>query len=136
MALPRPPSYGTNVPTSTSGDPVPQEENTPVPQYFPSPISFPPSNQAERNQNTSVPLTALSINNMDTSHHQILYAQGLEIRKKVVGEDYVANALEKGGSDFLRPLQQFATVCSLFNIYISSVLPAFFSHLENLVLTR
>ena len=55
---------------------------------------------------------------MDTSHHQILYAQGLEIRKKVVGEDYVANALEKGGSDFLRPLQQFATVC-LF-LFLSS----------------
>lgn len=47
---------------------------------------------------------------MDTSVHQTLYAQGLEMRKKVVGEDYVANALEKGGSDFMRPLQQFATV--------------------------
>jgi len=47
---------------------------------------------------------------MDTSVHQTLYEQGLEIRKKVVGEDYVENALEKGKSDFLRPLQQFATV--------------------------
>lgn len=47
---------------------------------------------------------------MDTSVHQTLYAQGLEMRKKVVGEDYVANALEKGGSDFMKPLQQFATV--------------------------
>jgi hypothetical protein len=115
MALPRPPSYGTNVPTSAPGNPVSQEESKPVPQCFPSPISFPPSNQAERNENTTVPL---SINNMDTSHHQILYAQGLEIRKKVVGEDYVANALEKGGSDFLRPLQQFATVC--FYSYLPS----------------
>ena len=35
------------------------------------------------------------------------------MRKKVVGEDYVANALEKGKSDFMRPLQQFATVCVL-----------------------
>jgi len=46
---------------------------------------------------------------MDTPEHQALYEQGLEIRKKVVGEDYVANALEKGKSDFLRPLQQYAT---------------------------
>jgi len=52
----------------------------------------------------------LSQNNMDTPEHQELYAKGLEMRKKVVGEDYVAGALEKGKSDFLRPLQQFATV--------------------------
>lgn len=32
------------------------------------------------------------------------------MRKKVVGEEYVAGALEKGSSDFMRPLQQFATV--------------------------
>jgi hypothetical protein len=48
---------------------------------------------------------------MDTPLHQSLYAQGYEMRKKVVGEDYVAKALEKGSSDFMRPLQQFATVC-------------------------
>jgi 4-carboxymuconolactone decarboxylase len=54
-------------------------------------------------------------NNMDMPEHQTLYAQGLEIRKKVVGEDYVENALEKGKSDFMRPLQQFATVCALPN---------------------
>ena len=50
---------------------------------------------------------------MDTSVHQTLYAQGYEMRKKVVGEDYVANALEKGSGAFMRPLQQFATVCLL-----------------------
>jgi hypothetical protein len=50
---------------------------------------------------------------MDTPIHQSLYAQGYEMRKKVVGEDYVASALEKGSSDFMRPLQQFATVCTL-----------------------
>ncbi len=49
---------------------------------------------------------------MDTSIHQTLYEEGLKIRRQVVGEDYVENALEKGKSDFLRPLQQFATVCS------------------------
>lgn len=47
---------------------------------------------------------------MDTPEYQVLYERGLEIRKQVVGEDYVANALEKGSSDFLRPLQQLATV--------------------------
>jgi 4-carboxymuconolactone decarboxylase len=47
---------------------------------------------------------------MDTPEHVSLYIQGLEMRRKVVGEDYVENALEKGKSDFLRPLQQFATV--------------------------
>lgn len=48
---------------------------------------------------------------MDTPEHVSLYIQGLEMRRKVVGEDYVENALQKGKSDFLRPLQQFATVC-------------------------
>ncbi|KAE9381506.1 putative 4-carboxymuconolactone decarboxylase [Stipitochalara longipes BDJ] len=63
------------------------------------------SHQTNASQ-TSVPL---SQNNMDTPLHQSLYAQGYEMRKKVVGEDYVAKALEKGSSDFMRPLQQFAT---------------------------
>jgi 4-carboxymuconolactone decarboxylase len=51
---------------------------------------------------------------MDTPLHQSLYAQGFEMRKKVVGEDYVAAALEKGSSDFMRPLQQFATVIAFY----------------------
>ena len=63
---------------------------------------------------------SLSENSMDTPEHEALYAQGLEVRKKVVGEDYVQNALEKGKSDFLRPLQQYATVCPS---------PPFHSHL-------
>jgi 4-carboxymuconolactone decarboxylase len=54
----------------------------------------------------------LKENNMDTPEHVSLYIQGLEMRRKVVGGDYVENALEKGKSDFLRPLQQFATVRS------------------------
>ncbi len=49
---------------------------------------------------------------MDARAHVSIYEQGLEMRRKVVGEDYVESALEKGKSDFLRPLQQFATVCS------------------------
>lgn len=52
---------------------------------------------------------SLAENNMDTSTHQSLYAQGLQIRRQVVGDAYVDTALEKGKSDFLRPLQQFAT---------------------------
>jgi len=46
---------------------------------------------------------------MDTPAHKELYQQGYEMRKKVVGEEYVAASLEKGSSDFLRPLQQYAT---------------------------
>ncbi|KAF4637131.1 hypothetical protein G7Y89_g946 [Cudoniella acicularis] len=57
-------------------------------------------------QQASVPLNQ---NNMDTPEHQSLYAQGYEMRKKVVGEEYVSAALGKGSTDFLRPLQQFAT---------------------------
>jgi len=51
----------------------------------------------------------LKENNMDTPEHVSLYMDGLKMRRQVVGEDYVENALEKGKSDFLRPLQQFAT---------------------------
>jgi 4-carboxymuconolactone decarboxylase len=56
----------------------------------------------------------LSLNNMDDPAHETLYATGLAMRKRVVGEDYVAAALEKGSSDFLRPWQQLATVYSPF----------------------
>lgn len=69
-------------------------------------MSHPTSNDPTPGS-SSVPL---SQNNMDTPEYQVLYERGLEIRKQVVGEDYVANALEKGSSDFLRPLQQLATV--------------------------
>ena len=58
---------------------------------------------------TQKPVT-LKENNMDTPEHVSLYMEGLKMRRKVVGEDYVETALEKGKSDFLRPLQQFATV--------------------------
>lgn len=49
-------------------------------------------------------------NNMDDPAHQTIYGRGYEMRKKVVGEEYVAKALEGAESDFLRPLQQYATV--------------------------
>jgi hypothetical protein len=55
--------------------------------------------------------TPLKENNMDSPAHKELYDKGYEMRKKVVGEEYVAAALEKGSGDFMRPLQQFATVC-------------------------
>lgn len=56
----------------------------------------------------------LKENNMDAPEHVSLYIQGLQMRRKVVGEEYVENALEKGKSDFLRPLQQYATVSLCF----------------------
>jgi hypothetical protein len=57
-------------------------------------------------------------NNMDDKAHQTIYGRGYDMRKKVVGEDYVAKALDAGSSDFLRPLQQFATVCSHSSFFI------------------
>ncbi len=48
---------------------------------------------------------------MDTPVHRALYEEGYEMRKRVVGEEYVERSLKAGSSDFLRPLQQFATVC-------------------------
>jgi hypothetical protein len=60
---------------------------------------------------------------MDTPIHQALYAQGYEMRKKVVGEDYVEKALEKGSNDFMRPLQQFATVFSSFDYLLHPLRP-------------
>ncbi|TVY28059.1 4-carboxymuconolactone decarboxylase [Lachnellula hyalina] len=63
---------------------------------------FRPTNKADFS-------TPLKENNMDTPAHKELYDQGYEMRKKVVGEEYVAASLEKASSDFLRPLQQYAT---------------------------
>lgn len=65
------------------------------------------NNEVKASPGNPVPL---SQNNMDTPEHKALYEAGLALRKQVVGEDYVANTLEKGSSDFLRPLQQLATV--------------------------
>lgn len=79
----------------------------------------------------------LKENNMDTPEHVSLYMEGLKMRRKVVGEDYVENALEKGKSDFLRPLQQFATVCSLcFDSRFQSQILLFLSRSFNLNFTR
>ncbi|CAG8975640.1 hypothetical protein HYALB_00008399 [Hymenoscyphus albidus] len=51
----------------------------------------------------------ISQNNMDSPEHQTLYERGIEMRRKVVGEDYVAASLETNSGDFTRPLVQFAT---------------------------
>jgi 4-carboxymuconolactone decarboxylase len=59
---------------------------------------------------------------MDSPAHKELYDKGYEMRKKVVGEEYVAAALQKGSGDFMRPLQQFATVCCPFSIYSLTLL--------------
>jgi hypothetical protein len=117
MALPRNPAGGSYGPTT--GNPVlypPGTEQsrptvrslTPFDPFFNLP--FYQKREDLPIQNTNDASVPLAKNNMDTSVHQTLYAQGLEMRKKVVGEDYVANALEKGSGDFTRPLQQFATV--------------------------
>merc|ERR1711939_746830 len=74
-----------------------------------APQLYPKGTEQFRPTNTDDSSVNIAKNNMDTSVHQTLYEQGLEMRKKAVGEDYVANALEKGSGHFMRPLQQFAT---------------------------
>ncbi|CZR51203.1 related to uncharacterized homolog of gamma-carboxymuconolactone decarboxylase subunit [Phialocephala subalpina] len=74
-----------------------------------APNLYPPGHEHLRPTNTDDKSPSLAPNNMDTPLHKTLYAQGLEMRKKVVGEDYVANSLSKNSSDFTRPLVQFAT---------------------------
>lgn len=53
--------------------------------------------------------TDLKPSNMDSAEHKAIYEAGLEIRRKVVGEDYVERSLANQ-TDFSRPLQQYATV--------------------------
>lgn len=42
-------------------------------------------------------------------HHRALYAQGLEVRRAVVGPAYVDRALSSGSSDFARAGQELVT---------------------------
>jgi 4-carboxymuconolactone decarboxylase len=62
--------------------------------------------------------TDLKTNNMDAPPHREIYEQGYEMRKRVVGEEYVERSLKANGSDFMRPLQQFATVSFGFSFLI------------------
>lgn len=66
----------------------------------------------------SDPKTDLKINNMDAAPHREIYEQGYEMRKRVVGEEYVERSLKASESDFLRPLQQFATVWLLWFCFV------------------
>ena len=47
--------------------------------------------------------------NLSTGPHKELYDLGYEMRKKVVGEEHVARSLAAGSSEFMRPMQMFAT---------------------------
>lgn len=106
-------------PDNTSSQSSGPSQNTSPPPLFPQPYSLsgrllPDDNAKPESSNSGDAATTaipLSQNNMDDPNHEALYEKGYEMRKKVVGEDYVAAALEKGSTDFLRPLQQFATVC-------------------------
>ncbi|KAJ7647358.1 CMD-domain-containing protein [Roridomyces roridus] len=40
--------------------------------------------------------------------HQELYDAGMVVRRKVMGDEYVNKQLEKGVSDFMRPMQEVA----------------------------
>ncbi|KAJ7287560.1 CMD-domain-containing protein [Mycena rebaudengoi] len=41
--------------------------------------------------------------------HQELYAAGMQIRRKVMGDEYVENQLKKGVSEFMKPMQELTT---------------------------
>lgn len=42
-------------------------------------------------------------------YHKKLFELGLDLRRKVVGNDYVDNALAGGSSEFARPMQELVT---------------------------
>ncbi|KAJ7497270.1 CMD-domain-containing protein [Mycena latifolia] len=52
---------------------------------------------------------------MDTSNrpnegaHQELYEAGMQIRRKVMGDEYVNTQLKKGVSEFMKPMQELTT---------------------------
>ncbi|KAG9236493.1 4-carboxymuconolactone decarboxylase family protein [Amylocarpus encephaloides] len=77
----------------------------------------------------------LSTNNMDNDPaHQTLYDRGYEMRKKVVGEEYVAKSLAGGSSDFMKPLQQYATEAAWGTIWTRPGLEMKTRSLLNLVM--
>ncbi|PLB36957.1 AhpD-like protein [Aspergillus candidus] len=49
-------------------------------------------------------------NNQELKHlHDTLFSEGLEVRRAVVGDQYVDKALENGSSEFARPGQALVT---------------------------
>lgn len=49
-------------------------------------------------------------NNQELKHlHDTLFSEGLEVRRAVVGDQYVDKALENGSSEFARPGQELVT---------------------------
>jgi len=51
------------------------------------------------------------------SAHQELYDTGMVLRRKVMGDVYVDNQLQKGASEFMKPIQQLATEVGWGNIW-------------------
>ncbi|RDW64170.1 hypothetical protein BP5796_10672 [Coleophoma crateriformis] len=78
--------------------------------------------------------TSLSENNMDEDIHRTIYERGLEMRKKVVGEDYVARSLGSSQGDFMRPLIQYATEAAWGTIWTRPGLELKTRSLLNLVM--
>ncbi|KAJ7045487.1 CMD-domain-containing protein [Mycena alexandri] len=50
-----------------------------------------------------------SSNRGNEGAHQEIYEAGMEIRRKVMGEEYVTNQLKNGVSDFMKPMQELTT---------------------------
>ncbi|KAJ7096349.1 AhpD-like protein [Mycena epipterygia] len=49
-----------------------------------------------------------SSNRPNESAHQELYEAGMQIRRKVMGDEYVNNQLKNGVSEFMKPMQEVA----------------------------
>ncbi|KAG6917227.1 hypothetical protein DXG01_003341 [Tephrocybe rancida] len=45
----------------------------------------------------------------DAEAHEELYKAGMVLRRKVMGDEYVDDQLQKGTSEFMRPMQELAT---------------------------
>ncbi|KAJ7084361.1 CMD-domain-containing protein [Mycena belliarum] len=62
--------------------------------------------------------------NSDNRHnvgaHQELYEAGMQIRRKVMGNEYVNNQLRKGVSEFMKPMQELTTEVAWGTIWTRS----------------
>ncbi|KAL2826564.1 CMD-domain-containing protein [Aspergillus pseudoustus] len=59
----------------------------------------------------------MSTNTNLEAFHAALFEQGLQVRREVVGEEYVNNALKNGSSSFSRPQQELVTEWCWGNIW-------------------
>jgi 4-carboxymuconolactone decarboxylase len=59
----------------------------------------------------------MSTNTDLEAFHAALFEQGLQVRREVVGDEYVNNALKNGSSSFSRPQQELVTEWCWGNVW-------------------